>query len=66
MDSIIRTKRLEKGLTQDQLSALTGIPQTTISAVETVTKHPTLPILLPLSRFFGCSVEDLIAEEEIA
>ncbi len=66
MNPIVRAKRLEKGLTQDQLSALTGVPQSTISAIEVATKTPELPALLKLSKFFECRIEDLLPCEKTA
>ncbi len=46
-------ERKRKKMSQVELSALTGIPQATISRLESFRTIPTLPILISLSNALG-------------
>ena len=49
-------ERKKKKLTQTQLSEKTGIPQTTISRLESFNSIPTLQILIKISNALGLSL----------
>jgi transcriptional regulator with XRE-family HTH domain len=50
---IFSERRLERGLTQQQLAALSGIPQSEISKVENARANPTVATLAALARPLG-------------
>lgn len=56
----LRTLRLERGLTLDELSKQTGISASTISRLETGKRNPTLELLLPISRIYRVPLDDLV------
>ena len=52
--------RASKGMTQLQLSLLSGVPQQTISAIESGDrKNPGILTMLMIARALECSVEEL-------
>ncbi len=51
--------RLERGMTQQQLSSVIGVSHQAVSKWETGAALPDLEALLKLSRLFGISVEEL-------
>lgn len=58
---LLRQAREKKGLTQAQLSLLSGVPQQTISAIESVSrKNPGIDTLLQIASALGCTVDDLL------
>ena len=61
---LLKIYREKKGISQYKLSSLSGVPQQTISAIESgARKNPGVETLLPLARAMGCLVDDLIAED---
>lgn len=56
----LRTLRLERGLTLDELSEQTGISTSTISRLETGKRSPTLQLLLRIRRIYGVPLDDLV------
>ena len=67
MQNNVNVLRAAKGLSQDELSELTGISQTMISAFERGIKDITLTRAKRLAAALGCSIEDLtdnIADSE--
>lgn len=61
---LLKIYREKKGISQHKLSSLSGVPQQTISAIESgARKNPGIETLLPLARAMGCLVDDLIAED---
>ena len=50
-------ERKKKKITQVELSKVSGIPQATISRLETFSSIPTLPILLKWSKSLGLSIQ---------
>lgn len=56
----IRLRRSQLGLTQSDLSQLSGISQTQISKYELGQSQPTAPMLFQLARTMGTSVDWLI------
>ncbi len=60
---LLQEKRKNKGLSQQRLAEISGIPQQTISAIESgVRKNPGVETLAPLARAMGCKIDDLYAE----
>lgn len=61
--SILYKMRKKQQLTQQELAAISGVPQQTISSIEKGTrKSPRVGTLLKLSRALKCTVDDLIEE----
>ncbi|MGB9873627.1 MAG: substrate-binding domain-containing protein [Hydrogenobacter sp.] len=60
----VKSYRLKKGLSQEDLSTLTEIPRTTISAIETGKALPSVDYALRLAKALGCTVEELFSPEE--
>jgi transcriptional regulator with XRE-family HTH domain len=61
---LIRKKRVEKGLTQEQLASHLGVSPKTISRWERSLNIPDVSMLESLSLELGISVKDLIVGEE--
>lgn len=49
----ISEERKNKQISQSELSTMTGLPQTTISRIETFVSTPTLPVLLRILNALG-------------
>ena len=66
MNAILRVKekRLEKGWTQEELSARSFVSQATISSLETGHRSPVLLTLCAIATALDCSLSDLIEIEE--
>ena len=60
----VRERRLERGLTQEQLAALAGVSRQSIIAIERGRYVPSLPLALRLAEIFGCATDDLFRREE--
>lgn len=60
----LRKIRKEKNLTQTQLSAMAGIKQETISAIENQRNLPTMASIRLLAQALDCSISDLMEGEE--
>ncbi len=60
----LKELRLEKGLTQDQLSEKTLISQGAISNYELDRRSPTIDIIIILCKFFEVSADYLIGLED--
>ena len=60
----LKELRIEKNLTQDQLSAKTGISQGAISAYEVGLRIPKIDIFVMLVKFFNCSPGYLLGIED--
>ena len=57
----LRNKRMQANLSQQELSALSGIPQQTISTIESGTrKNIGVETLYPIARALGCTIDDLL------
>lgn len=57
------TLRKEKGMTQAELARALGVTNKAVSKWETGEAMPETALLLPLSRIFGVSVDELLAGE---
>ena len=53
--------RAEHELTLASLSEMTGISKSTLSRLETDQRKPTLELLLPLSRTYQVTLDDLVS-----
>ena len=63
MKNDVRQLRLDRDLTQQQLSEALSVSRQTINAIETDRYTPSLPLAIALARFFGISVEELFHVE---
>ena len=57
----IRTRRLEKGLTQAELAKRVSVSGPMIAQIERGTKAPSLPLAAAITKVLGCSLDDLYA-----
>ena len=62
----LRAARRTRGLTQQELAALIGVPQSTIGRLETNRHEPSLRIALRLARALDTTVEHLFGDEDPA
>jgi transcriptional regulator with XRE-family HTH domain len=62
----VRRYRLEKGLTQEQLSELSGFTQFYISGLERGQRNPTIVTLYELAQALGVSHVDLVMPDQEA
>ena len=60
----IKEMRRNRGMTQVQLSKLTGLSQSSISDIENKTNNPSSATLQLIAAAFGCSITALIAPNE--
>lgn len=61
---LLKEKRTEKGLSQYQLAAMSGIAQQTISSIESGSRpNPGILTLYPIAQALGCSVDDLYTKD---
>ncbi|MFN3598394.1 MAG: substrate-binding domain-containing protein [Aquificaceae bacterium] len=60
----VKDYRIRLGLSQEELSQITGIPRTTISSIESGRVLPSVDYAIRLARAFKCSVEELFTQEE--
>ena len=54
--ALIRQKRQEKGISQNQLAKLVGISQPYINQIETGVRNPTLPTLMKICEILDISL----------
>lgn len=59
----IRTVRLEKKLTQEQLAEAAGVGVTHISHIETGNSVPSLQVMVDIINALGCSADELLCAE---
>lgn len=62
--SRIATLRKQAGLTQELLADKLGVKRTTVTMWETDTNTPPTKYLRPLAEIFGCTVDDLLKDDE--
>ena len=60
----IKSIRITKGYTQEQLATAIGIRQCTLSQIERNTKPISLSLSYELSKVLECSLYDLIGKSE--
>ena len=56
----LRALRRRRGLTLTRLTEVTGISVSTLSRLESGGRKPTLELLLPLTRAYGVSLDELV------
>jgi transcriptional regulator with XRE-family HTH domain len=56
----LRTWRTRRGMTLDELTAVTGISASTISRLESGKRAPNLELVLPLARAMRLELDDLV------
>ena len=55
----VRERRVEAGLTQEQLGDLAGVSRQSVLSIERGRYVPSLVLALRLARIFGCSTDAL-------
>lgn len=55
----MRARRVEEGLTQEELAGRLGVSRQTIISIEAGRYTPSLALAFKLAREFGCRIEDL-------
>lgn len=56
----LRETRKRKRITQDQLSAMSGVPQSNLSSIETLNQMPTFPVMVRLATALGEPLYELL------
>lgn len=56
---IIKQKREEMGITQEDLALSLGVAQSFISAIENNRKQPSFPLAKQIAKVLGCRVDEL-------
>ncbi|MFE1024173.1 helix-turn-helix domain-containing protein [Streptomyces sp. NPDC058818] len=56
----LRALRRDRGITLADLSAATGVSESTLSRLESGQRRATLELLLPLARIYGVPLDDLV------
>ena len=64
MENIIRSRRKELGLSQEELAKRCGVSRQTINAIENNKYDPTLALAFQLARTLGVPVDGLFQPEE--
>ena len=64
ISNIIKTKRKEKGLTQEELASRINVTEKAISRWETGRGTPDISLLVPLSEELGISVSEILKGKE--
>jgi putative transcriptional regulator len=59
----VRERRVEAGLTQEQLGDLAGVSRQSVLSIERGRYVPSLVLALRLARIFGCSTDALFRLE---
>lgn len=64
MKNFVREKRIELGMTQDELSEKLDVSRQTIISLEKGKYNPSITLAFKLSRLFQCAIEELFIFEE--
>ena len=64
MENVIRNKRKEKGISQEELAKRCGVSRQTINAIENDKYDPTLSLAFRLARELGLPVDELFMPKE--
>lgn len=59
LDTNIKKKRIEKGLTQIEFAKQVGVLQSTVAMWETKRTNPMISKLPVIAKVLGCSIDDL-------
>lgn len=60
----IKSKRIERDITQSELADMVGVSKTYIYLIESDKKTPSLKMIVKISRALRYSVDELIGTEE--
>jgi putative transcriptional regulator len=63
LKNLIKEKRTEMGLTQDDLSELLEVSRQTIISLEKGRYNPSLVLAFKLAKLFTCRIEDIFIPE---
>lgn len=61
----IKTARVEKGITQEELAGMIKVTRQTISLIESGKYNPTLKLCISICLALGKTLNDLFWEEEM-
>ena len=64
MENVIRNKRKEKGISQEELAKRCGVSRQTINAIENDKYDPALSLAFRLARELGLAVDELFIPKE--
>ena len=64
MENVIRNKRKEKGISQEELAKRCGVSRQTINAIENNKYDPTLTLAFHLAGVLGTTVDELFLGPE--
>src|SRR5882724_12863550 len=59
----LRTGRESRGLTLDQLAAISGVSKAHLSRLESGDRHPSIAVLVELARALGVRIGSLVGED---
>lgn len=65
LGSNIKTLRLQRGLTLDDLAERTGVSRAMLSDIERGTKNPTIKVVCQIAEVFGYTVSQLLGEDDL-
>ena len=60
----IKSKRIERDITQSELADMVGVSKTYIYLIENDKKTPSLKMIMKISRVLRYSVDEIIGTEE--
>jgi len=66
MKNRLKLMRTEQGWSQAVLGDRLDVSRQTIIAIETGKYDPSLPLAFKLARLFGCRIEDIFDDSEVA
>lgn len=64
MKILVKSYRKKAGLTKVALASKIGITRQYLAQIEEGLSKPTVPVLYRISKVFGCTLDDLVEEEE--
>lgn len=64
MENVIRNKRKEKGISQEELAKQCGVSRQTINAIENDKYDPTLSLAFRLAWELGLTVDELFTPKK--
>ncbi|MBE6534682.1 MAG: helix-turn-helix transcriptional regulator [Ruminococcaceae bacterium] len=59
----IKNKRIEKKLSQGELAKFLGVHPSTVVKWESGVAYPRVEVLIKLSDYFGCTIDELVRGE---
>lgn len=62
--AVVRARRTERGIAQEDLANRAGIERSHLGKIERGEHMPTLVLILKIARALGCSSADLMTETE--